>query len=151
MNFYMGAHAEDIRHLIIEHEGQDNIHVEDTTWHLVLEYFQYAIQKRIKAEWLREWIISVFTTTTGSDRMTANILMMGIMKEYSTCSGETLCGLPSVYLLGTKKDWTTIQSRLARPDDFGAEASSFRHRLDSVLSRFVNTFDEPDSDPTREF
>ncbi|SPO00760.1 uncharacterized protein DNG_03508 [Cephalotrichum gorgonifer] len=145
LNFYMGTHAEEVRDLFVNHEGRETILVEDYTWMLVLERFQYEIQDRVKTDWLLEWIQPNFTTTTDSDRMTANVLMMGLMKQYFNYEGSIICGLPSVTLLGTKEDWQSLYDRLEHLPDFGAEPEAYQRRLRPILSRFVASFDDPDS------
>ena len=151
MNFYMGTHAEEIRDLFVDFEGKETILVEDFTWYLVLERFQYEIQDRVKTDWLLDWIRPNFTTTTDSDRMTANILMMGLMKQYFNYEGGIICGLPSVTLLGTQADWQALYDKLSYLAEFGAEPKEYQRRLEPILSRFVTSFDNPDSDETIAF
>lgn len=151
MNFYMGSHAEEIRDLFVDHEGQETILVEDFTWYLVLERFQYEIQDRVKTDWLLDWIRPNFTTTTDSDRMTANVLMMGLMKQYFSYEGGIICGLPSVTLLGTQADWQALYDKLDYLSEFGEEPKEYQQRLDPILSRFVASFDDPDSEETVSF
>ncbi|KAL1839895.1 hypothetical protein VTJ49DRAFT_1030 [Mycothermus thermophilus] len=151
LNFYMEANAEAIRHLFVKHQGQETIYIEDKTWTRVLMRFQDEIQDRVLTPWLQEWIIPDFSTTRPDDVMTANILMMGLMKAYFRYEGGIICGLPSVTLLGEKEDWEKLLWRLDRLTDFGEEPSVYRRRLTPILSRFVRSFDEPDSPEIREF
>lgn len=153
MNFYMNAHANDsdVRSKFVNHEGQEVIYIEDWTWYQVLERFQYEIQARVKTDWLLDWIRPNFTTTTESDRMTANILMMGLMQAYFRFEGGIICGLPSVTLLGTKADWQAILDKVERIPSFGAEPTKYASRLRPILKRFVASFDAPDSSETRSF
>jgi hypothetical protein len=151
MNFYMNSHAESIRHLFVDHEGQQEIYIEDFTWWDVLIRFQDEIQARVKTPWLQEWLMPAFTTTNDNDRMTANILMMGLMKAYFTFSGGIICGLPSVTLLGEKSDWEALLAKLDRLPEFGPEPTAYAARLAPILSRFVSSFDQPDSVATKTF
>ncbi|KAK4032811.1 hypothetical protein C8A01DRAFT_40755 [Parachaetomium inaequale] len=151
LNFYMDLNSEQVRHLFVKHEGQETIYVEDVTWTAVLLQFKDEIQARIKTEWLRDWIIPDFSTTNADDVMTANILMMGLMKAYFKYEGGIICGLPSVTLLGEKEDWEKLLARLERLADFGQEPDVYRARLTPILQRFVRSFEEPDSEEVREF
>ncbi|KAK4149908.1 hypothetical protein C8A00DRAFT_18470 [Chaetomidium leptoderma] len=151
LNFYMEANAEAVRHLFVRHQGAEAILVEDTTWTNVLLRFQDEIQARILTPWLREWIMPDFSTTRMDDVMTANILMMGLMKAYFRYEGGIICGLPSVTLLGDKEDWEKLLARLDRLTEFGAEPEVYRTRLKPILTRFVTSFDDPDSEETRQF
>ncbi|KAM0326976.1 hypothetical protein ACHAQA_006097 [Verticillium albo-atrum] len=148
MNFYMISHAEEIRHLFVDHEGQETITIEDLTWQQVLIRFQDEIQSRVKTEWLQDWIVPDFTTTTENDLMTANILMMGLTKAYFRFEGGIICGLPSVTLQGEKADWEALLDKLDRLPEFGDEPATYAQRLRPILSRFVKSFDEPDSSDT---
>ncbi|KAF2470975.1 uncharacterized protein BDR25DRAFT_303549 [Lindgomyces ingoldianus] len=151
MNFYMSKNSEALRNLFVDHDGKEEILVEDYTWELVLGRFQYEIQKRVKTPWLLDWIRPNFTTTTETDIMTANVLMMGLMQAYFEFVGGIICGLPSVTLLGEKKDWEKLLVKLDHLTDFGTEPVAYAKQLRPILSRFVRTFDEPDSPQVREF
>lgn len=151
MNFYMISHSEEIRSLFVNHTGQQDIYIEDHSWYGVLIRFQTEIQKRINTDWLLNWITPNFTTTTDSDRMIANILMMGLTKTYFKFTGKLVCGLPSITLLGELSDWEKLIAKLDRLPDFGSEPADYRTRLRPILSRFVASFKDPDSAATRTF
>lgn len=151
LNFYMDANAEKVRHLFVKHEGQETIVVEDIDWTSVLLRFKDEIQARVQTDWLRDWIMPGFSTTTRGDEMTANILMMGLMKAYFKYEGGIICGLPSVTLLGEKKDWEKLQAKLERLAEFGEEPTAYQANLVPIFKRFVKSFDEPDSEETRDF
>jgi hypothetical protein len=151
MNFYMLSHAEEIRSLFVDHQGQEEILIKDFTWYDVLIRFKDEIQKRVKTPWLLDWITPSFSTTTDSDIMTANILMMGLTKAYFKFIGKQVCGLPSVTLLGTQSDWEKLLAKLDRLPEFGSEPAAYKARLQPILSRFVSSFKEPDSPATKLF
>jgi hypothetical protein len=151
MNFYMNAHAEELRTMFVNHAGQEVIYIEDFTWYDVLRKFQYAIQAKVKTAWLLDWIRPNFTTTTENDIMTANILMMGLTQAFFKFEGGIICGLPSVTLLGEEKDWVALLAKLDRLADFGAEPTEYAQRLRPILSRFARSFREPDSKETISF
>jgi hypothetical protein len=94
LNFYMQAHAEEVRHLFVSHEGKQTIEIEDTDWMRVLLRFKDEIQKRVKTPWLSDWIVPDFSTTTEDDVMTANVLMMGLMKAYFNYEGTVIWYVP---------------------------------------------------------
>ncbi|KAK4466205.1 hypothetical protein QBC42DRAFT_329241 [Cladorrhinum samala] len=151
LNFYMATHAESVRHLFVKHSGQQTIVVEDVNWTLVLLRFKDEIQARVMTPWLKDWIMPNFTTTTQNDVMTANILMMGLMKSYFRYEGGIICGLPSVTLLGEREDWVKLEEKLERLAEFGKEPEEYRRRLSPIFKRFVKSYDEPDSEETRKF
>ena len=77
--------------------------------------------------------------------------MMGTLQEYVTYEFQTRCGLPSVTLLGEQSDWEDILARLEKIPSFGKEPSQWYKLLKPVLTRFVRSFDEPKSEPTKAF
>jgi hypothetical protein len=151
MNFYMNSHAEDIRELFVSHEGQQTIKVKGTSWDSIILMFQDAIQDRVKLEWLREWILPGFSTSTQDDAVISSILMMGITKAYFKFEGQLVCGLPSVTLLGKQEDWEALLGKLDRLPEFGKEPTEYAARLRPILSRFVHSFKEPRSNDTVTF
>lgn len=62
-----------------------------------------------------------------------------------------MCGLPSVTLLGERSDWEDILMRLEKLPSFGDEAGQWHDLLKPVITRFVKTFDEPESESTKDF
>ncbi|KAL2115478.1 hypothetical protein VTJ04DRAFT_9733 [Mycothermus thermophilus] len=151
MNFYMLSHAEEIRSLFVDHEGQEEIYIEDFTLYDVIIRFKDEIQRRVKTDWLLDWIVPNFSTTTQSDIMTANILMMGLTKAYFRYVGRVVCGLPSVTLLGEREDWQRLLDKLAYLPQFGKEPAEYANRLRPILTRFVASFDRPDDPAIRKF
>ena len=151
LNFYMNANAESVRSLFVAHQGQETIRIDDFTWYAVLSRFTDEIQARVKTPWLADFIHPNFTTTTESDHMTANILMMGLTKAYFKFEGSIVCGLPSVTLLGAEADWAALLAKLDRLPEFGAEPKAYAARLRPILTRFVRSFAAPDAPETKAF
>lgn len=77
--------------------------------------------------------------------------MMSSMKKYFTYGVELLCGLPSVTLLGQKRDWEEILKRAERLKTFGDESTVWYTLLQPVLQRFVDTFDDANGEEIRGF
>jgi len=151
MNFFMNAHAEELRSMFVDFDGQQTMYLEDTEWFRVIQDFKNEIQRRVKVDWLLDWIMPRFTTTLPNDGMVATILMMGLAKAYFRYEGGIICGLPSVTLAGERRDWEGLLAKLDRLPAFGAEPAAYAARLRPILSRFVTSFDDPDSAATRKF
>lgn len=151
LNFYMDAHAEEVRHLFVNFAGKEEIVVEDVTWQRVIASFAGEIQKRVKTDWLEKWIMPGFSTSTPDDGMTATVLMMGLMKHYFSFTGGIICGLPQVTLLGSRQDWADLLAKLDRLAEFGKEPTDYANNLRPIFSRFVRTFDEPDAEDIKTF
>ncbi|KAG5984955.1 hypothetical protein E4U55_002362 [Claviceps digitariae] len=151
LNFYMKANAESIRHLFVDFEGKKEITVKEFTWQRVIASFGNAIQKRVKTDWLLGWVTPGFSTSTQNDNMTATVLMMGLMQHYFEFAGEIMCGIPSVTLLGRREDWVKLYEKLDRLKEWGAQPTKYANNLKPILSRFVKTWDEPNTPATRSF
>ncbi|KAH8172252.1 hypothetical protein LIA77_09020 [Sarocladium implicatum] len=151
MNFYMTAHAEDIRHLFVTHEGKQEIQVWELTWRDVIAQFGSEIQKRVLTDWLLDWIMPGFSTSTENDGMTATVLMMGLMQHYFEFSGGIICGLPKVTLLGEKADWEKLLQKLSHLPDFGKEPAQYARQLRPIFNMFVRTWDDTESEAVKSF
>jgi hypothetical protein len=106
------------------------------------------ITQNVKDPSLREWIMPSFSTTTDSDKISAAIIMMGTMQKYFAYFLGITCGIPSVTLLGEKKDWEDILERIQFLGTFGPDHEElliWNSVLTGVVSNFVRTFDAPDS------
>ncbi|KAG6041168.1 hypothetical protein E4U41_005806 [Claviceps citrina] len=151
LNFYMTKNAESTRHLFVDFKGKEEITVQDISWENVIASFGKAIQKRVKTNWLLDWVTPGFSTSTQNDNMTATVLMMGLMQHYFEFAGEIICGIPSVTLLGRRDDWVKLYKKLDRLKEWGTEPTQYANNLKPILSRFVQTWDEPDSPATKSF
>ncbi|RMJ07785.1 hypothetical protein CDV36_012594 [Fusarium kuroshium] len=151
LNFYMGAHAEELRDLFVSHAKKEEILVKEVSWEAIIAGFGGEIQKRVKTEWLLDWVMPGFSTTTKDDEVTATVLMMGLMQYFFEFSGMIVCGIPSVTLLGEREDWVRLLDKIDHLKDFGQEPARFAKNLRPILTRFVGTWDHPESEETKSF
>ncbi|CAD6583574.1 MAG: hypothetical protein ASARMPREDX12_001306 [Alectoria sarmentosa] len=153
LGFYINCHAEELRGIFVAHEGKKELTVTFGTgdrytvdFGVFAQRMSRLIEENVLDPELREWVMPAFSTTTEHDTVVAAILLMGVTQKYFDFKCRITCGLPSVTLLGKKKDWELIYSRLDKLDTFGAEPGQFCKLLRPVISRFVRSFDEPSSD-----
>ncbi|KAK7420537.1 hypothetical protein QQX98_002736 [Neonectria punicea] len=151
LNFYMAAHAEDLRGLFVGHTGRKPLRVGGLTWRDVVATFGAAIQERVRTEWLLDWISPGFSTSTADDAVTASVLVMGLMQSFFEFEGVIVCGIPSVTLRGDRRDWVRLLAKLDRLEEWGAEPAAFAANLRPIFRRFVRTWDEPDAPATTGF
>lgn len=151
LNFYMTKNAEAVRDLFVTFNGKKEIVVKDTSWQNVISAFGTEIQKRVKTDWLLSWVTPGFSTSTRNDNLTATVMLMGLTKHYFEFTGGIICGIPRVTLLGTKGDWARLYSKLDHLRDFGEEPSQFADKLQPILKRFVQTWEEPNSPVVQSF
>ncbi|KAH6616593.1 hypothetical protein C7974DRAFT_465767 [Boeremia exigua] len=155
LNFYINAHAEELRDHFVAHKGQKklevyaigNIHTVD--FGALARHMTKEIQANVKDPDLQAWIMPDFSTTTESDRAVAAVLMMGAMQKYFSYRMSLMCGIPSVTLLGERSDWENILEKLNKLSEFGDEPTTFAELLRPILRNFIATFDaqpEPSAD-----
>lgn len=139
--------------MFVAHEGKKELTVHfDIVDRYTVEYgvlareLSHLIQKNVLDPELRGWVMPAFSTTTEHDSVVAAILLMGVTQKYFSYGLHMSCGIPSVTLVGQKTDWQLIYSRLDKLETFGAEPSQFCKLLRPVISRFIDSFDDPTSD-----
>jgi hypothetical protein len=153
LNLYINKNAEELRHMFVTHEGKKELKVKrlDYEWGEFAKTMTHIMAANIVDSSLREWIMPSFTTTTDTDRVVASVVMMGALQEYFSYKFCVCCGLPSVTLLGEKRDWEAILTKLERIPTFGKQPTQWYQLLKPVIARFVGTFDAPESEQTKDF
>jgi hypothetical protein len=157
LSFYINGHAEELRQFFVSHEGQMELKVIEMGTLRTLDYGPLAIQmtqeieKNVNDPELRTWVMPDFSTTTYTDHVTAAVLFMGAMQGYFSYAFETMCGIPSVTLLGERADWENIRSRLDKLERLGEEPAKFGELLKIVLEFFVKSFDDPKNPDVLDF
>jgi hypothetical protein len=114
-NFYVNAHAEELRGFFVEHEGEKELTtdiglpaLEAMDMGALAQKFTLLLKENIVDNESREWIMPNFSTTTAEDKTVAAIVMMRTLQKYFEYIATRGCGFPSVTLLGEKADWEAI-------------------------------------------
>ncbi|KAK3313368.1 hypothetical protein B0H66DRAFT_565943 [Apodospora peruviana] len=148
-SFYVNAHAEELREKFVAHQGKVELEVvynQGDRFMVDIAYFTDKIgallEQSIVDEGLRKWTLPAFTTTTQDDVVAASVVMMGTMQAYFSYSMHVCCGIPSVTLLGEKRDYEEMLRRVTRLGEYGEEAMEFGKGLVPVLEGMVRTFEE---------
>lgn len=150
----MTAHAEELRSKFVAHDGQEALRIDMpdlSNFGLFAQMMGGLLEKKVVDPELRRWILPAFSTTTRDDSVVASILMMGTLQKYFTYTCGTVCGLPSVTLLGTEGDWENILLRLEKLKNYGQEPTIWYNLLKPVLKRFLKTVQDPDSEEVLDF
>lgn len=157
-SFYVNKNAEELRSKFVNHEGKKDLTIYFEGTRQSIDHGWFAdemgklLEKNVVDPELREWISPDFSTTTREDRVVASVLMMGTLQKYFVYRGAgSLCGLPSVTLLGTEGDWENILLRLEKLKGYGKESTIWYSLLRPVLARFVKTFQSPDDEEVLDF
>ncbi len=157
LSLYINAHAEELRSFFVAHQGQKELWIKAVGTIHTVDFGALArsmtelMSANVVDPELRPWIMPAFSTTTETDKVVASIVMMGALQKFFTYGFKLMCGIPSVTLLGVQADWQEILHRLEKLPNLGAEATQFYNLLKPVLSRFVRSFDCPDSSETKDF
>ncbi|KAJ8481901.1 hypothetical protein ONZ51_g5696 [Trametes cubensis] len=149
--FYVNAHAEELRHYFVAHEGKKELIVQASGTRYTVDFGALSrqmtkkIHENVLDSTLVDWILPDFTTTTVKDTTICSVVMMSTLKAYFEYTMDIVCGIPYVTLEGTKADWEKLVKRLNRLYEMGDEPSVWAEMLRPILRRFVSAFDgEPD-------
>lgn len=157
LNLYINAHAEELRSFFVAHPGQKELVIKDVGTIVTADFGDMArrmsklMGENVVDPELLPWIMPSFSTTTETDQVIASVIMMGALQKYFYYTFQLQCGIPSVTLLGVQADWQEILQRLDKIPNLGPEASQFHDLLKPVLTRFVKSFDCPNSSETKDF
>ena len=160
LSLWINAHATEksVRRKFVSFEGKKELKVTfesgdrySIDWGVFAQLICGLIEKNVVDKELREWMMPAFSTTTEQDTIVASVLMMGAVQKFFDYKCCVRCGLPSVTLLGVKSDWELILQRLEKLSTFGEEPAQFYRLLKPVISRFVKSFNEPESEDTISF
>ena len=157
LSLYINAHAEELRSFFVAHEGRKELVVKTAGTIHTVDFGALArrmtelMNANVVDPELQPWIMPAFSTTTETDQVVASVVMMGAMQKFFSYTMQLACGIPSVTLLGVQADWQEILQRLEKLPNLGAEATQFYNLLKPVLTRFVRSFDFPDSSETKDF
>ncbi|KAH7114140.1 hypothetical protein B0J13DRAFT_460411 [Dactylonectria estremocensis] len=158
LSFFINRHAEALRGLFVAHDGQTDIAVLSSAVLLkqdmgaMAKALAQAVGQNLRADSMHNWIIPDFTTTTDTDVVAASIVMAGAFRSYFNHKFMFYCGIPSVTLLGTHKDWSKLNELLDRiltltdgmpvGNQPSEELVRFHHLLAPVLGYMARTFDD---------
>jgi len=116
---HVNLHAEEMRDMFVEHEGQKTLHVRrddfakgslENPWDEVFGEFSTQIKEHIGDE--NHGNIVVSFSTTGKVEQAANeVVLMESMKPYFKYMVHTMCGIPQVTLEGEAADWEKLRDK----------------------------------------
>jgi hypothetical protein len=121
LSIHINKNSEKYRETIVDFSGKKTIKIQhdglimgspDNTWEIVFPEFQKAITSLIKDPNIANTIVSKFSTTTLTDTTCLQIALMDITKSYFSYVVETRCGIPTIFVDGTKEDWVKISDSI---------------------------------------
>ena len=141
---YVNAHAEEMRDLLVFHEGKmelvvnsnNNILLPTGSWERLLDDFSTCIARNTKGE-LADLMTADFTTTGITERIVSQVSLMDVVKQYFIYTNiAAACGIPSITLKGSPEDWQKVldKARCLRKYRLGKWSDD----LVAILKEFVD-------------
>ena len=140
---YVNAHTEEMRDLLVFHEGKKDLVVNSNNdvlspnadWELLLNDFSACIAENTKGE-LADLMRADFTTTCITERIASQISLMDVVKEYFNFLNVAIsCGIPSIKLKGSPDDWQKVLDKARCLKKYNLEKWS--RDLEVILEEFV--------------
>lgn len=140
---YVNAHTEEMRGLLVYHEGKKDLVVNSNNdvlspnadWELLLNDFSACIAENTKGE-LADLMRADFTTTGITERIASQISLMDVVKEYFNFLNVAIsCGIPSITLKGSPDDWQKVLDKARCLKKYDLE--KWARDLEVILEEFV--------------
>ena len=140
---YVNAHTEEMRDLLVFHEGQMELVVNSNNdvlspsgdWERLLNDFSTCIARNTKGE-LADLMTADFTTTGITERIASQVSLMDVVKKYFIYTNIAAgCGIPSITLEGTPKDWQKVLDKVRSLKKYHLE--EWASDLEVILKEFV--------------
>ncbi|KAH9918221.1 uncharacterized protein BXZ73DRAFT_53065 [Epithele typhae] len=145
LGFYVNAHAEELRQYFVAHQGKKELFVDleqvGMDFGAMAVKFSELLDENVVDKTFVEWTRPDFTTSTAQDRIICSVLLVSTLAKYFEFGAGETCGLPSVTLLGERRDWASLLARLDRLPELGDEPARWAELLRPVLRKFVKAFD----------
>ena len=141
---YVNAHSEQMRHLLVSHDGKMDLVVqsekdllsEDADWEKLMSDFTAQINDNTKGD-IAQTITADFSTTGTTERITSQITLMETMKSYFDYVVHYIaCGIPTITLTGTPQDWQKVVEKTQQLEKYGV--GKWTKNLIPILTEFVN-------------
>ena len=141
---YVNAHTEEMRDLLVFHEGKmelvvnsnNNILLPTGSWERLLDDFSTCIARNTKGE-LADLMTADFTTTGITERIASQVSLMDVVKKYFIYTNIAAgCGIPSITLEGTPNDWQKVLDKVRCLKKYHLE--KWASDLEVILKEFVN-------------
>jgi hypothetical protein len=141
---HVNENAEALRARLVNHEGKKNIIVRrdefikgspTNDWQSVMQEFAETLNADVKDQELVSKILHPTSVSTDITQTAINIAVMDVFQKYYDYTVMTLCGIPSVTVQGTVKDWLDLVSLVEylAQFDYGWHCNT----LIPVLNEFV--------------
>ena len=138
-SIHLSVEGENLRKRFVEFEGQRTLTVTvdgTESWHDVLDEFRKAVAGQMNPG-LVTAMIERFSTTSDDDHTAHVIATMSAFSRYFDYEMVTVCGIPSVTLLGTADDWVKLRDRFRVLAEF--DLQWWAKRVNTVLAQLIES------------
>ena len=142
---YVNAHQEEMRYLLVNHSGKMDLVIqsdkellsEQANWPKLIDGFASKIGEYTKGD-IAKTITADFSTTNTMERVASQITLMESVKAYFEYVVLYIsCGIPSITLTGTPRDWERVLEKTKKLGAYGLD--TWVKSLEPILQEFVNT------------
>lgn len=142
--YHIQSNAEDLRGRFVRHAGRATLTIRrdkflpgapGNDWAGVFAELSDQIAQHIGKQ--RDLVVAQFSTTGPIERAASEVVLLAAMQSYFEVHMYTMCGIPSVTLLGTVEDWQSIRRRAEMLGEYGAR--EWQQALLPVLDQLVSS------------
>lgn len=116
----------------------DSLEYSGQSWEMLVASLSEQTRKYTKGDFYA-FYVSDFSTTSKVETTAYQVALLESYKKAFAYVGESGCGIPSVTLAGTKKDWETILAKLGTLEKIGL--GDWAQSLRPVIREFIAVFD----------
>ena len=141
---YVGAHPEELRQSLVDHDGKMDLVVtsprhllsDSVDWAALLDSFSASIANHTKGD-IANTLTADFTTTGAVERLASQVTLMKAVENYfGFIAIRIVCGIPSITLQGTPDDWRQVLDKTRSLEQYGLK--EWTDELIPVLQQFVD-------------
>lgn len=146
-SYYVNHNSEKLREKMVLHSGKMELKVEDNSkntlfdatdqeWSLLIDKLVEQIDQNTKSDFAKN-MVADFTTTAQTELIASKVVLMDIVKPYfEYIAIRSVCGIPSITLLGTKEDWQKVYDKTMNLNAYGL--GWWTKELKPILQEFIN-------------
>ncbi len=119
LSIHINKHAEELRHVFVDHEGQQVLEVErdsfvlggENEWSSVFEELATLVKQNMHVN-LYDISIDNFESIIPATQIVSQLTLMNSMQKYFTYICSTKCGITEITLDGPPEDWLLLKEKV---------------------------------------
>lgn len=141
VSIHINEHYDTLKNVIFTENKPDEIVVREDSLEYAAQHWKNLIAaladetRKYTRDDFYSFLVSEFSTTTAVEKTTCQIALLESYKQVFRYVGESGCGIPSIHIAGTQKDWQTILKKMDMLDQIGL--SNWAKNLKPVIKEFI--------------